>query len=211
MKRLLSVLTIALVSVGLVACSDDPTGVTGELTEQEAAELAEVIFTQGFDFSTSTFDDASTFSGAPDLQAVAGVPFGPITLGPEDVPCEFGGVVTVEGTIEGDVDQETGAGTMDLSLTQVHDDCGVRSDSGTNFTLNGNPETGMDLGFDMAETGEFTMAGTFGGGIAWLTSDRSGTCSIDLSIDASGNAETEELSGTVTGTVCGRSIDETIP
>lgn len=210
MRRLLPVLTIALVSVGLVACSDDPTGVTGELTEQEAAELFEVIFAQGFDFGSSSFDDASTFAGDPDLQAVAGVPFGPITLGPEDVPCQFGGVVTIEATIEGDLDQETGAGTMDLTLTQVHDDCGVRSDSGTDFTLNGNPETGMDLGFDMTEAGDFTMAGSFGGGIAWLTGGRSGTCTIDLSIDASGNFETETFSGNASGTVCGRSVSETI-
>lgn len=210
MRRLFFVLTIAFVSVGLVACSDDPTEVTGELTEQEAAELAEVIFSQGFGFGSSSFDDASTFTGDPDLQATAGVPFGPIDLGPEDVPCQFGGIVTLEGTIEGDLDQETGAGTMDLSLTQVHDDCGVRSESGTDFTLNGNPNTSMDLGIDMTETGDFTMTGTFGGGIAWLTGGRSGTCTIDLTIDASGNFETEGFSGSVSGTVCGRSVNEPI-
>lgn len=210
MRRLFFVLTIAFVSVGLVACSDDPTEVTGELTEQEAAELAEVIFSQGFGFGSSSFDDASTFTGDPDLQATAGVPFGPIDLGPEDVPCQFGGIVTLEGRLEGDLDQETGAGTMDLSLTQVHDDCGVRSESGTDFTLNGNPETSMDLGFEMTEAGDFTMAGSFGGGIAWLTGGRSGTCTIDLSIDASGNVETEGFSGSVSGTVCGRSVSEPI-
>lgn len=209
MRRFLSVLTIAFVSGGVVACSDDPTGATGELTEQQAQELAEVIFVQGFTLSNSSFDPASPFAGDPALQAAAGVPVD-FDFGPESVPCEFGGNVTVEGSLTGDVDQETGAGTLDFSLTQVHDDCGVQSEAGTSFTLNGNPNTGLDLGFDFAETGDFTMSGTMGGGVAWLTGGNSGTCTISLTINASGNVETEAFSGSVTGTACGHSINETI-
>ena len=209
MRRFLSVLTIGLVSAGLVACSDDATGPGDQLTEQEAGELAEVMFDQGFTFTSSStsMDDATGFTGDPSLQTTSGVPFGPVTVGPEDVPCELGGVVTATATISGDID-DTGAGTMDINLTQVHNDCGVQSDAGTQFTLNGNPDTSLDLGFDVASNEDFTMTGSLGGGVAWVTGDRSGTCTVDLTISASGNFTSETISGTVTGTVCGRSINE---
>lgn len=209
MRRFLSVMVFSFVVVGLVACGDDDsTGPGEELSDQELAALAEVIFEQGFAFAFTSGLASQAF--APDFDGPSGAPIGPIDVGPEDQACELGGVVTISGTISGDVTQE-GVGTINFSGTQEHKNCGVQSDEGIQFTLNGNPNTTTDLTIDTQATGAFTIDGTYGGGIAWATGDRSGTCDISINVDASGNFETETVSsGTVTGTVCGRNVDETI-
>lgn len=209
MRRILFLLVAAFLSVGLAACGDDDsTGPGTELSDQELEALAEVLFTQGFSFTMTSGPRSEIFDS--DLQRAAGVPIGPIDFGPQDVACELGGVVTVTGTVSGDLDQQ-GAGILNYSLTQVHQACTAQAEGGTQFTLDGNPSTTMDISLDTSANGAFSLSGTYTGGIAWQTGDRDGTCSVDLSFDATGNLETGTTSsGSVTGTMCGRSVNENI-
>jgi hypothetical protein len=211
MRRILFLLVAAFLSIGLAACGDDDStgpGTDTDLSDQELEALAEVLFTQGFAVTATSGPRSEVFD--PDLRRAAGVPIGPIDFGPQDVACELGGVVTVTGTVSGNLDQQ-GAGTLNYSFTQVHKSCMAQAEGGMQFTLDGNPDTTMDISMDTSANGAFSLSGTYTGGIAWQTGDRNGTCSVNLSFDATGNLETGATSsGSVTGSMCGRSVTEDI-
>lgn len=210
MRQVLSVCVLAFLAVGTVACGDDPTGSAGDLTDQELEELAEVVFGDALSMGFQSFDPATSFEGDPDLGvSAAAVPFS-FEFGPDDLACPLGGSVTVTLSLSGDVDETTNAGSISLGVTQDHADCVVESESGTRFTLNGNPNTttSVDMSVDAAQ--DFTLTGTFGGGVHWATGGRSDACSIALSIDASGNLTAETLIGTVSGTMCGRDVSQSL-
>lgn len=209
MRRSLYAFVLLFLSAGLVACSDDPTDVSG-LSEQEVEQLAEVIFGQALTAGFTSYEPATTFEGDPGIgMSVAAVPFS-FEIGPELFDCPLGGGVEMTLSFSGDVDETTNAGTISMDITQDHADCVVESEAGTRFTLNGAPETttGVDMDVDAAQ--DFTMTGAFGGGVAWATGGRSDTCAIDLGISASGNLETGAITGAVSGTMCGQNVSQTI-
>lgn len=208
MRRSLYGAFVLFLGVGLAACSDDPTDPSG-LSEQEVEQLAEVIFGQALTMGFTSYEPATTFEGDPGIgMSVAAVPFD-FTIGPEPFDCPLGGTVEVFMSFSGDVDDATGAGTVDMGITQDHADCVVQSEEGMQFTLNGAPETTTDVSMSVDAAQDFTMTGAFGGGVQWATGGRSDTCTIDLGIDASGNLQTGAITGTVSGIMCGQDVSQT--
>ena len=186
-------------SAGLAACGDDdPTDPGGDdLTEAEAAVMMEALVEAG----GFGLDDLS--GGGP-----AAVEF---EFEVDDTaPCPGGGNIHVQGTLSGDADQETGFGSYDWVFTQTHDDCTAQAPSdGSTWTFDGSPNVVLDLDIDVSET-TFAMDGVQQGAIAWASGGKNGTCQINVSYSFSGDQGANTFTGTVSGTICGFSVDESI-
>lgn len=205
-----STLTFALVAtVGLAACGggDDTTGPSGdELSEPEAEALAAVITSEALGFGLGQFSGGGGF--APSESAAAEpteIESGTLTI--PDVPCELGGTIDVTMSYSGTADYE--AGNIDLSwdFTQVHKSC-VLSEDEHQFTLTGDPNVSMTWDMNVVENESFDISGGYSGAVQWETSDgRSGRCTIDVSFSATGDWLDGTGTTTMSGTVCGVSVD----
>jgi hypothetical protein len=177
--------------------ADDPAGVTADLSDVEAQELAGVIFSLGF---------LNSLTLGP--QAVEG-PARVIEAYTETVQttaaCPSGGAVDLDATLNVTFDTETGASSVGYSIIQTHNACVGQGDQGTTFTLNGNPNITFDLLADTDVQSESTFwSGGINGSIAWETSGRSGTCSANL--EYSGSSASQAVTFSLSGTICGASI-----
>ncbi len=177
------------VALTVVACSDDPTGVTSgdELT---AAEVAVVMAALG-----SAFESVGVAAQAPPAQAAISVD----ESFDESVPCESGNL-EMSGSISGSINDETFDMdiTMDVSLNPHG--CVVGDDENT-FTLDGAPEIKVVLDMTSSE-GSLTVSGMEKGGFSFTSSDgRTGSCAFDVTFSVvtgeSGN------SSDITGKICG--------
>lgn len=189
--------------VALAACGDDddPTGVTGDaLNGDEVAALAEVVAGTMF----------STFEQTPEPPQAPGpaLATGSFSLN-TSLPCELGGVVAVSGTLLFDIDDETGDGTLDYTVTQDHQDCVAEAEDGMRFTLNGAPNVSADFVATLEGTG-LTFAGGYVGAVSWVTGARSGTCSMDVDFSLTGDVEAETGTASISGTVCGVNFTHTL-
>ncbi|NNL31080.1 MAG: hypothetical protein HKO77_08665, partial [Gemmatimonadetes bacterium] len=137
------------------ACGDD--GVApGNLTEEEAQELATAIFSQSlFDALTLNYEQPAQSPGGPQLAMYTATVE---TTG----DCPLGGTVAIDAVIDVETDDQTGAGTIDFAVDLVHAACVVQGDMGTQFTLTGNP----DLGFDFLMTTDAEENAEFSGGVS---------------------------------------------
>lgn len=191
--------TLAAVVV-LAACGDDSVS-PSTLTEAEAEELAGAIFSQSLGQAltiqpvpaqTSEGPSAVTFSETVDVTA----------------PCPMGGQVSISGSIEGETDDQTGAGQIDFDMSVVHASCVVQGEQGTQFTLTGDPSLGF--AFTMTTDGEqnASFSGSISGGIDWATEDKEGTCSIGF--DLSGESSPTGFSFQTAGTICGADVSRTV-
>lgn len=185
-------------ALGLAACGDDdPTGPgTDELSEAEAVVMMEALVEAG------GFGMAS--SGG---SGVAGAFAAPQTF-PLDLTedCPDGGSVAVVGEIT--VDDVTGQIAVDLN--QTHQSCSATAGAtGEVWTFNGNPGIGLEMSLIATET-TFELDGTQQGGIAWSQGGRSGACSIDVTWNFSGSQTANTFAGSVSGSVCGHDVTETI-
>ena len=182
-------LTTAL-TLTVVACGDDPTGVTAgdELTSSEVTAVLAAL--------SSAF--ASVGAGAQ-----AGPAQAPISVSETfdvSVPCESG-TLDVSGSISGTVDDVTF--DTDLTTTVRWDPNACVVSDGTNtFTVDGAPY--IDLALDLTSTQDLvTVSGTQSGGFSFTSSDgRSGSCSIDVTFSIVTTATS--VDATVTGTICGQ-------
>lgn len=205
-SRVLSGLTVAL-ALGLAACGGDTTSSGDPLSEAEAAELAEAIAEGGF-AGFGTF-------GAPAMRA-PGETAANVTITLNDTyPCndEGGtGTVTIAGSMSVNVNDQTGAGTFGFDYTLTPHGCQVITASDLVFTLDGDPNLQVDGEFSFSETGaEGTL--NYNGGFAWEASDgRAGSCGVDLTANYDFNFSTtgtSSASATLTGTVCGVTVNRT--
>lgn len=115
--------------------------------------------------------------------------------------CGGGGSATIDGLISGDVDQQTGVSDIAVSATVDFIGCVIPGDLVT-YTLAGAPDVDISADIDITEGGA-SIAITTNGGIAYSASDgRSGTCSIDLDINASASQGTG-VNEVLTGSACG--------
>lgn len=181
--------------VALAGCGDDDGVTPGNLTEAEAQELAGAIFQQ-------SFANALQLDYQPPAQAPGGPALVTYSESVEATgPCPLGGEVTLQGVVDGDIDDETGAGTIEFSVDLVHALCGVQGDQGTQFTLTGNPGLGFD--FTMETDGEenFGFSGEILGNVDWSTDEEDGSCGIDY--DFSGESAQGGFAFNTEGTVCG--------
>lgn len=187
--------------VALAACSDDSVS-PSSLTEAEAQELVGAIFSQ-------SFVQALGYQSAP-----AQIPDGPAMATISETveaaaPCPGGGEVSVTGSVDGQTDDQTGAGQIDFTMSLVHASCVVQGDQGTQFTLTGDP--GLDFDFTMTTDGEqnASFSGSILGGVAWSTVSKQGsTCSF--SYDFSGESSQTGFSFQTSGSVCGIEVDHNL-
>lgn len=194
MKSTVRYLTVAAM-VALAACGDDDSVTPSNLTEAEAEELAGAIFSQSFfqaltlqpqPAQTSQGPALATFSESVEVTA----------------SCPMGGAVTITGTVNGETDDQTGAGTIDFEMSLFHAGCVVQGEMGTQFTLTGNPSLVFDFLMSTDGAGNSTFSGSLSGAVDWATSGKDGTCSVgyDFSGDASQNGFSFQTSGSICGT-----------
>jgi hypothetical protein len=187
--------------LGVAACGESATDVLGDLTQAEAAALAEVVgatlLTSAVEVPTEDPEGgpaAAPFSGSGSIDAEA--------------PCALGGTVSVSGTLSYEGDDETGEVEADLAVTQVHHGCVAESQDGTRFTLTGAPQIAATLSLLVSEN-TLSMTGSYAGAVGWETDGREGTCSIDIefSIDMSGESGAASMSGSVCGADVSHSLN----
>lgn len=198
----------AAAAVGLAACGGDTTSTGDPLTEAEAAELASSLVEGGF----VGFGGAAAPARAPG-EALANVT---VTLN-DTYPCDEDGgtgtgTVTVAGSMTINVNDQTGAGTFGFNYTVAPHGCQVTTTGGKVFTLDGDPNIKVTGDFTWSETSaEGTL--NYNGKFAWESSDgRSGACGVDLdaTYDFAFSGTGSSGSATLTGTVCGVSVNRTV-
>jgi hypothetical protein len=121
--------------------------------------------------------------------------------------CPAGGNVAVAATIDHTGDDETGESTIEMVFTQVHNACVVTGSEGT-FTLTGNPNLVVDLLLENDGEGLSSFEGDISGGLDWQHDGRDGTCSIAYAFSGTNNLNTGGASWSVSGNVCGVSMQQ---
>jgi len=190
-------------SVGVAACGgDNGTGPTGDpLTQAEAEALAGILMTQSYQGADP---GALPVAGGPQM-----VPVSIETTVDAQVPCALGGGIAVHGTLKIVGDSEVEGGTIDYIVTQTHNDCVAQDvESQLTFTLNGDPDTTIELHLTSDPLGALTLGGGISGTISWVTGDKSGSCGISLTFEGSADPGTGAASSLVSGMVCGVSISQ---
>ena len=181
--------------VGLAACGDDSTGPEDSLTREEALALVEGAASQGFELTENVaFGSDVITPGSPIEEFTA--------------PCPMGGAVTVNPQAEftGDPDSEDVA--VSMSVTLVHSDCMITHEgTGIAFTLDGAPNLAISVALSFMGDFGFTVNGEVNGTVRWATDDdRSGSCRIDLDIEA--GIGPSGFTSTLAGQACGAQIME---
>jgi hypothetical protein len=184
-----------------VACSD--AGPSVGLTDEEAAAIGDqiegaavggVIAGVGTGFAGS----AGAQPAAPPLTATFSFSF--------ERQCQGGGMIAVDGSMEGTIDFETRSATLNSQATLVATECVTTRGEHTITFTTVEPD-------HIQKTGEFAVvdsepSGTFRvfGAIAWEKDNGdSDTCDIDVTT-------TMSLEGVSrTGSVCGRDVSKTVP
>lgn len=187
---------MALVATAALAACGTTDLVVGELTEVEAQDLAGAILVATF---SGTGDVPQPGQGANGPQPA---PFEYSYSVDGEVPCPQGGLVAVEAELSVQGDTESEAGSVTYAMRQVHQGCGVTSENGREFVLDGHPA--LELGFMVVNNGQGVVewGGSVEGGVTWVTGDRTGDC--DANLEFSGRQEGEQsVSGEISGTLCG--------
>jgi len=124
--------------------------------------------------------------------------------------CDFGGSVAVDGDVFVQFDDVTEEGTIEYTVTQVHQGCRAESEEDDIvFTLDGAPSVTSELSVSVLP-GSFEFDGSVIGGIDWSTDSREGTCSVDLSFSMELDAVTETGSAQMSGSICGVTISRSL-
>lgn len=197
-------LTLAIL-VGLAACADgdDITGPEG-LNAVQVQALAAAVFGQSFAIYTTLPTGMSSTAEIPGPQAATVNQTFQAT-----VPCELGGSVAVAASVNGTVDDVSGAADMDYSVQQDYDQCTV-SGGQENFTLDGTPGVTHTAQMSSDGMGNANISGlitTGTGALAWSTGGKSGTCAIALGYTGSSSAM-GAASFSISGTVCGIAVSQ---
>lgn len=183
-------LTPAIVAFAFTACGDS-TAPNLALNDEQVADMMDAMSTAGL----------SGFTPPP-----VGSSLAVITVN-ETVDCPNGGTTTISATID-----DGGTSTsVSMSLTQSFTNCKATSSSGRMWTFNGNPNIVTTFtGTSNETTGAFSLSGSQTGGVIASSNLGSGSCAWDVDYSMTGNDLTGAFSSTVTGTVCGRNISQTI-
>ena len=197
-QRSMSGLAVGL-ALTLAACGGDPVGVNSgdELTDAEIQAIFNV------------FGDAV---GGLDASAHVAAPLDGIQRAEINInqginlstPCNLGGEISLNGSVDGTVDDETFASDIEMDVGVQFDACVFATDQ-NNVTVDGDIQ--FDSHFVLNEAG-LTADGTQVGGFDFITNDgRSGSCAIDIEFSASATGGTSAQSSVI-GTVCGRSASQ---
>lgn len=194
----------AAAAVGLAACGGDFTSSGDPLTQAEAEELANALAEGGF-AGLGGLAAPPRANGATDKTAERVT----ITLN-DTAPCEGGGTVVLNGSLTADVNQTTGVGTITYNYTVAPSGCEVTTEGGTVFTLTGDPNIRATGDFNWSET---SLDGSldYDGKFTWDADDgRAGACGVNLSVEYTINMTNGSGSATMTGDVCGVTVNRTI-
>jgi hypothetical protein len=200
---------VAGLALSAAACGGGPTETSGDpLSEAEVAEVAAEIFSELGTYFSGDFSPQRRvlLPAGLNLSLAASVPID-ISID-ESGPCGGGGTASVSGSIEGEVDDETGAGSLQFDITQGFSGCEVVGELHT-YTVSGQPN--IHLTGDFESDGSESFSGTFSlqGGFAFTVDDgREGTCGIDVT--ATINVTGTSFSSTASGTVCGVTVNNEI-
>jgi hypothetical protein len=185
------------------ACSKDSnnsTGPTGStLTTTEFDSMMEALGGVGIFFPTGVLGQPAMSRGLAAQQSQT-VPID------QTNSCSHGGSTRVQGSFS-----VSASGSISGNLTQTASNCQESASDGTTFTFNTNPS--FTLTFDISginqTTGAFNMTLHDTGNFNWSKTGKSGGCSLNLNVTLAVSSAGAE-SGNATGSVCGRSVNETI-
>ena len=184
---------VAAAFIFTAACSDS-TAPAIELTEDQVNDMMDAFSLVG-----TTPDGGSFGSNMAALTVTQNV----------TVDCPDGGSMSDNGTVN--INEQTG--TVTFTSTQDFSACKATSTEGRQWTFEGSPS--LNSNFTMTsnqQTGAFSMTGSQTGGLHVSSDLGSGVCTFNVSYTLTttpvpGTEGEFNVTGSVTGTVCGRSID----
>ena len=182
LTRLTKRASLALLAFTVAACGDS-TAPKINLTEEQVMDMLEAMA-------------AVNSVGALGAQAAI------ITVS-ETVSCPNGGSTSVNGS----VNDNNGSNTATIQATQGFSNCAATSDAGRVWTFNGSITTNFSVTVNQ-DTEEFSMTGTQVGGINASSDLGSGGCEINITMTLTSSAA--GFSGSISGTACGHTIQQTI-
>lgn len=182
-----------------MACGDS-TGPTAKLSEEQVADM---------------LDAMSAVVSLADIPATGGLAaerFGTVTTSAnatvsvsQTVDCPNGGTASVNGSVT----ENQAAGTVTAQMTQNFSGCRATSEAGRLWTFDGNPNIVTNLSASYNETtGAFSLTATQVGGVRVASDVGSGSCEINLTLTMSGSQTS--FTGSLSGTACGRSIQQSV-
>ncbi len=191
---------ILVASLALAACGGDGPSApqnTGNITQARAAAMMDALAQAG----GFGFDGGGPAAAPARTSATLSVS--------KTVPCPGGGSIQLDGHYAADAGQD-GTGTYVLDVTQEHQGCtATASGDGSTWTFDGAPNVAVH--FEIGVTaGGYTISGTQKGGVAWQSGGDSGTCQVDVTYDFSGSQDAQSFSGSVSGSVCGYPVSESV-
>ncbi|HYV96500.1 MAG TPA: hypothetical protein VE967_03500 [Gemmatimonadaceae bacterium] len=120
--------------------------------------------------------------------------------------CAGGGTTHITGSATRSVSGSTV--TVSGTLTETYANCTGTTHRGFAFTLGGTASVVTTLTSN-SSTGAYTINLHRTGTVQWTSGNRSGSCSADVTIAASGTSGTATATGSVTGTFCNRTVNRT--
>lgn len=201
--KYLLVLLLAPTILALAACRDDSAG-PGEdrMTQDEANALAQALY------------GGELLTFGQDMSAVQNIPPGATIPVETTLPCQGGGQATFSGQVSGFLSAVQDSLGMRLSGVLIPTGCVVSGD-GVTFTLDGMPSIEQEGSIAIALS-TFTTVLDFSasGSVNWTSGTKAGNCGVDTDIDAvieiNLDPSAPRPTATVTGSLCGRTIDRTI-
>ncbi len=191
----------AVAAMTIAACSGSPTG-TNSGDQLSDAEIQALLAELSGALGSSGVPTASSYR--PNQGGVLLSSSVPVNANVDvTAPCNSGNI-RVQGSIDGDIDQQTLQGAFTLKVSWEPNACEVTSGT-SNFVVNGDPRIDLNVDFTMTEN-VLTVDGTEKGGFSFTSTDgRSGSCAIDLTFSSAVNTQTNAIDVSVSGTVCGKS------
>lgn len=201
-RALLTAVVGVFVAFGLTACSDDDgTGPDGDMTQEEAQEVARAVTQQ---LGTLGFTGFGSVSVQPDLRFEDGTADQTSEFSFEQ-DCPGGGTVAFNGTFSGDQTSTT------LDADVEYNDCTQTPDERT-VTLNTTPVFNLTSTFEVVSETEFQMNSDLAGDFDWDIEGKTGSCSLDLATDLNVTVTSDGTSATIsvstTGQICDQQVDQ---
>jgi hypothetical protein len=190
-------------AAALGACGDS-TGIDVELSEAEAAALADAVV-QAAIFATG--------SGPSQPAAVGGPQRAPYSSGASVsfmADCPAGGSVDVDGSVAVSGDDATGESRIELNVSHDHEGCIVESDDGVQFTFDGAPHLNFDFVIESDGAGEIGWEGVLAGALEWSNDEREGRCTIALQFGGLISDVESAIEVSLEGSVCSRAVSHSM-
>jgi hypothetical protein len=153
--------------------------------------------------------DAFSALGTADVGTAANMAALVVNVG-STIDCPNGGSRSETGSMN--INEETGS--LSITATQDFAACKAMSSTGRLWTFDGSPSLTSTFNMTVNQTtNAFTMQGTQTGGLMVASDLGSGVCNFDLTTSMTGTPganETMTIAGSISGTVCGKTIQVSI-